>query len=83
MFDALCDWLEIRGEDAGPLFLAINKAGDLGSGRMTSQAIYNALSKRAHTTVRVGLEYYNGHSALTQFFQDRDHYLGFGFWLHF
>ena len=39
--------------------------------------------RQAHTAVRVGLEYYNGHSALTQFFQERDHYLGFGFWLHF
>ncbi len=37
----------------------------------------------AHTTVRVGLEYYNGHSALTQFFQEREEYLGFGFWFHF
>jgi integrase len=43
---ALADWLAIRGDEPGPLFLAINKGGRIGSG-MTNQAIYNALAKRA------------------------------------
>ena len=47
VLDALLDWLEIRGEESGPLFLPINKAGELGTGRMSAQAIYNLLAKRA------------------------------------
>jgi site-specific recombinase XerD len=44
---ALCDWLVIRGTEAGPLFVAINKGGKLDASRaMTSQAIYNMLHKR-------------------------------------
>lgn len=44
---ALADWLSIRGGDPGPLFVAINKGGKLASARMTAQAIYNLLNKRA------------------------------------
>ena len=40
-------WLEVRGLEPGPLFLPINKGGRIISKRMTSQAIYNALQKRA------------------------------------
>lgn len=45
---ALADWLTIRGNDAGPLFLAINKGGAIRQGeRLTTQAIYNVVQKRA------------------------------------
>jgi site-specific recombinase XerD len=45
--DALADWLAIRGAAAGPLFLAINKGGAIQPGRLTPQAVYNILAKRA------------------------------------
>ena len=43
---AMADWLEIRGNDPGPLFWPINKGGNLIPKRMTNQAIYKMLSKR-------------------------------------
>lgn len=33
--------------------------------------------------VRLGLEYFRGPSALTQFFRERDHYVSAGAWIHF
>jgi len=45
---ALGDWLEIRGADPGPLFLAVNKSSSLiYRRRMTPQAIYHILATRA------------------------------------
>lgn len=45
---AMGDWLQVRGNEPGPLFLAINKSDRIrAAGRMTSQAIYNMLQKRA------------------------------------
>lgn len=49
--DALKDWLVIRGDDEGPLFLPINKGGALQWRRMTDQAVYNLLRKRAGEAV--------------------------------
>lgn len=45
--DALKDWLSARGDMPGPVFLPINKGGRIIRQRMTEQAIYNALRKRA------------------------------------
>ena len=45
--DALEDWLLIRGEEPGPLFWAIDKGGTLHPDRLTTQAVYNMLRKRA------------------------------------
>lgn len=45
--DALADWLAVRGDDPGPLFLPVNKGGRIVHGqRVTAQAIYNLLRKR-------------------------------------
>lgn len=45
---ALGDWLALRGDDGGPLFLAVNKGGVIRSGRrLTTQALYNLVQKRA------------------------------------
>jgi site-specific recombinase XerD len=45
--DALQDWLIVRGDAAGPLFVPINKGGVLAlDRRLTSQAIYDLLAKR-------------------------------------
>ena len=45
--DALDDWLIIRGSEAGPLFWPIRRGGHLCPGRITTQAVYNMLQKRA------------------------------------
>lgn len=45
--DALDAWLAVRGQAAGALFGPINKAGRMLPGRMTDQALYNMLRKRA------------------------------------
>jgi site-specific recombinase XerD len=45
--DALADWLTMRGDKTGPLFVAINKGGRLAAGRLTPQAIYYMLATRA------------------------------------
>ena len=37
---ALADWVEVRGEDAGPLFLPTVRGGALRLRRMTDQAVY-------------------------------------------
>ena len=44
---AMADWLSVRGSESGPLFVAINKGGKLQAGRLTPQAVYNLLAKRA------------------------------------
>lgn len=43
---AIEDWLAIRGDGAGPLFLPINKSGRLMERRLTTQAVYHILKKR-------------------------------------
>ncbi|MBE3116479.1 tyrosine-type recombinase/integrase [Candidatus Bathyarchaeota archaeon] len=43
----MSDWLAIRGSETGPLFLTINKGGRIIVGRMTTQAVYDMLAKRA------------------------------------
>ncbi len=44
---ALEDWLALRGAWEGPLFVPVNKGGRLGRRRMTEQAVYGILHKRA------------------------------------
>jgi site-specific recombinase XerD len=50
---ALNDWLALRGFDPGPLFWPITKSGQLLSRRLSTQAVYNILSKWAGKS-RVG-----------------------------
>jgi len=45
--DALADWVIVRGDEDGPLFVPINKGGALQYRRMSTQAVYNMLHKRA------------------------------------
>ena len=45
--DALADWLEWRGPEPGAIFCPVNKGGTIDVRRMTAQAAYNMLRKRA------------------------------------
>lgn len=44
--DAFADWLQVRGSEPGPLFIPINKGGNMAMARMTPQAVYNMLNRR-------------------------------------
>jgi site-specific recombinase XerC len=44
---ALNDWLVVRGESAGPMLVPVRKGGKVEIRRMSAQAIYDALVKRA------------------------------------
>jgi site-specific recombinase XerD len=45
--EAMADWLAVRGDEPGPLFVPINRGGNMILRRMTSQAIYSMLKRRA------------------------------------
>lgn len=47
VFDALADWLFVRGRQEGPLFLQIRQGGTIMSASLSDAAIYDVLSKRA------------------------------------
>jgi len=44
---ALTDWLELRGDEPGPLLYAVNKGGRILKAGITPQAVYNIANKRA------------------------------------
>ena len=44
--DAMADWLMVRGDAPGPLFIPINKGGNMTLRRMIDQAIYNMVNRR-------------------------------------
>lgn len=44
--DALLDWLDVRGEDPGPLFLQIRKGGNVTKSRLTPHAINYIIDQR-------------------------------------
>ena len=56
--DALADWLSLRGDRAGPLFVAINKGGRILHKRLSEQAIYNVLRKRGR---QAGIKTFSPH----------------------
>ena len=64
---ALSDWLAIRGNQPGALFLAVNKGGKIGNKRMTTQAIYNLLEKRG---AAAGLNHFSPHDMRHTFISD-------------
>lgn len=45
--DALADWLAIRGDEPGPLFLAIDKANRVQVGGLSAEALAQMLDRRA------------------------------------
>lgn len=64
---ALRDWLQLRGDEPGPLFLAINKGGKIRPGRLTTQAVYNMLQKRAK---QAGVKDFSPHDFRRTFVSD-------------
>jgi site-specific recombinase XerD len=55
---ALSDWLVLRGDGPGPLFWPITKGGSMINRRLSTQAIYNMLLKRAG---EAGVEHFSPH----------------------
>jgi len=56
--DALADWLSLRSDRPGPLFVAINKGGRILHKRLSEQAIYNVLRKRGR---QAGIKTFSPH----------------------
>ena len=65
--DALIDWLAVRGNEPGALFCAIDKFNRLQPGRLTDQAIYNLLAKRAK---QAGVKSFSPHDLRRTFVSD-------------
>lgn len=55
---ALADWLYMRGSATGPLFWPVNKGGNMTNRRLSAQAVYNLLLKRA---AEAGVEHFSPH----------------------
>ena len=65
---ALADWLTVRGEDPGALFVAVNKSGRITSLKnMTPKTIYSMLAKRAN---EAGVKSFSPHDMRRTFVSD-------------
>jgi integrase/recombinase XerD len=65
---AVADWLAVRGEDPGALFVAVNKSGRIMSfEHMTPKTIYNMLAKRA---TEAGVKSFSPHDMRRTFVSD-------------
>jgi len=63
----LGDWLKVRGTAGGAMFWPVTKGGDLQPRRLTAQAVYDALAKRARA---VGVEHLSPHDLRRTFAGD-------------
>jgi integrase/recombinase XerD len=64
---ALEDWIRIRGNEPGALFVGINKGGKMIFHRLTTQAIYNLLEKRGK---QAGVSDFSPHDMRRTFVSD-------------
>jgi len=65
---AVADWLTVRGEMPGALFVAVNKSGRMASQKhMTPKTIYNMLAKRA---TEAGVKSFSPHDMRRTFVSD-------------
>lgn len=64
---AIADWLAIRGSSPGALFWPITKGGKRQPRRMTTQAVYNLLEKRA---AEAGVKAFSPHDLRRTFVSD-------------
>lgn len=44
---AILDWLELRGNEPGKLFVEVNKGGKIGTGKLSGEALRKMLDKRS------------------------------------
>jgi site-specific recombinase XerD len=65
--NAMQAWLAVRGDDPGPLFLPVNKGGRIIHQRLTEQAIYNMIQKRAE---EAGIDHLSPHDLRRSFVSD-------------
>jgi site-specific recombinase XerD len=66
--EALKAWIRVRGKEAGPIFVHINKGNNLIEGkRMTTQAIYYLLKSRAR---HAGVDRFSPHDMRRTFISD-------------
>ncbi|MDH3669568.1 MAG: tyrosine-type recombinase/integrase [Gammaproteobacteria bacterium] len=65
--DALEDWLRLREDSSGVLFVPINKGSRIQPQRMTEQAVYNVLRKRAR---EAGIKTFSPHDLRRSFIGD-------------
>jgi len=65
---AVDDWIKARGHGAGPLILAVNKAGAIRKGeKLNSNAIYHILTRRA---LHAGVDPFTPHDMRRTFVSD-------------
>lgn len=65
---AMSDWLNLRGDEAGALFVAVNKSGRITNyEHMTPKVIYNMLAKRA---TEAGVKSFSPHDMRRTFVSD-------------
>ena len=65
---AMADWLTVRGDDPGALFVAVNKSGRMASLKhMTPKTVYNMLAKRA---TEAGVKSFSPHDMRRTFVSD-------------
>ena len=64
---AVADWLKVRQEEPGPLFVRVRKDGTVGGQGVSAQAIYNALRKRGR---EAGVESFSPHDLRRTFVSD-------------
>jgi len=65
---ALADWLKVRGDDPGALFVAVNKSGRMANrNHMTPKTIYSMLAKRA---TEAGVKSFSPHDMRRTFVSD-------------
>jgi integrase/recombinase XerD len=64
---ALAAWLEVRGADEGPLFYPVDKAGQVTPRRLTTQAIYALVDRRAR---KAGVGHLSPHDGRRTFASD-------------
>jgi integrase len=65
--DAINGWLAVRGQEAGPLFLSVDKGGNIHLRRLTDQAIYGILVKRGQ---QADLLHFSPHDLRRNFVSD-------------
>jgi site-specific recombinase XerD len=64
---AMAAWLELRGPDEGPLFCPVDKAGRITIRRLTTQAIYALVARRAR---KAGVSHLSPHDGRRTFASD-------------